>query len=297
VRQPSLREAQEYCRQFTRRHSENFSVATLFLPRRLIPHFYAVYAFCRYADDLGDESESPEAALTALATWRDELLQAYGGHPRHPIIVALRDTIEAYQIPREPFLDLISAFEQDQRIREYETYSQLLDYCRRSANPVGRILLHLFECFDESRAEFADHICTALQLTNFWQDVKRDYDIGRVYLPREDRIRFGYSDDDLRANRFSPSFAELMRFEIERAREFFQRGLRLVQQVPDDVAIDVELFARGGLGILGKIERQGYNVWQRRPRLTRLEKAGLMCGVVGGYWRNRLWPRSKSAVP
>jgi phytoene/squalene synthetase len=127
--------------------------------------------------------------------------------------------------------------------------------------------------------------------------VKRDYDIGRVYLPREDRFRFGYTDEDLRANRFTESFAELMRFEIDRARELFQRGLPLVQRVPHDVAIDVELFARGGLAILGKIERQSYNVWQHRPRLTRFEKARLMCGVVGRHWRDRFWPRSKSVAP
>jgi squalene synthase HpnC len=293
VKQPTLREAREYCRQFTRRHSENFSVATLFLPRRLLPPFSAVYAYCRNADDLGDESETPEKALAALASWRHELLQTFAGQPRHPILVALRDTIETFQIPRDPFLDLISAFEQDQHVREYETYAQLLDYCQRSANPVGRILLQLFESFDESRGELSDHICTALQLSNFWQDVKRDHDIGRVYLPREDRIRFGYTDEDLRANRFTESFAELMRFEIDRARELFQRGFPLVQQVPPDVAIDVELFRRGGLAILSKIERRAYNVWQRRPRLTRFEKARLMFGVVGGLWRNRLWPRSK----
>lgn len=284
MNRPSLQEAREYCRQYTRRHSENFSVATLLLPRPLLPHFYAVYAYCRYADDLGDESESPEKALAVLAAWREELLRTIGGEPRHPIMIALRDTIATFEIPKEPFLDLISAFEQDQHVHEYETYAQLLDYCRRSANPVGRILLQLFECFDESRAEMSDHICTALQLTNFWQDVQRDYAIGRVYLPREDMLRFGYSKENLLANCFTPEFAELMRFQVVRTRELFERGLPLVDQVPRAVRVDVELFARGGLAILGKIEQQGYNVWQRRPRLTKFEKARLMASVIVRRW-------------
>jgi squalene synthase HpnC len=287
----SLSEAREFCRRITRSHSENFSVATLFLPRRLLPHFYAVYAYCRFADDLADESESEPRALQKLADWRDELLSTYAGEPRHPITVALADAIQRFAIPSQPFLDLIAAFEQDQRVKRYETYSELLDYCRRSADPVGRILLYLFECFDEKRAKLSDRICTALQLTNFWQDVARDFEIGRVYLPREDREQFQYSDDDLQAKRFTPQFAALMRFEVARARDLFERGLPLVDLVPKTVRTDVELFARGGLAILRKIEEQGYNVWQRRPRLNKFDKARLMIGVLARRWRWSASPR------
>jgi squalene synthase HpnC len=301
----SLAAAREYCRQFTRRHSENFSVATLFLPRRLLPHFYAVYAYCRFADDLGDnpagakptalrghdefgmpmQSHGHGTPLELLNWWRNEILNTFAGEPRHPIMIALAETIHRFGLPKEPFLDLLSAFEQDQTVKRYATYEQLVDYCRRSANPVGRILLCLFESFDERRAALSDRICTALQLTNFWQDVARDYATGRVYLPQEDMDRFGYTGADLQANRCTPAFVELMRFEVDRARAQFEAGLPLVDLVPRAVRLDVELFARGGLAILRKIERQGYNVWQRRPRLSRLEKAALIASALGRNWR------------
>lgn len=288
----SLAEARAYCRAYTRRHSENFSVATLFLPRRLLPHFHAVYAYCRYSDDLGDKNGGD--ALRLLGDWRKQVLAMLSGEAEHPILIALADTIRRFSIPREPFLDLLSAFEQDQTVHRYDTHDDLLDYCRRSANPVGRILLHLFECCDDRRLALSDHICTALQLTNFWQDVARDFAIGRVYLPQEDRVRFGYGDDDLEHRRFTPAFAELMRFEVGRTRELFGQGLPLVGLVPPAVRIDVELFARGGLAVLNKIERQGYNVWQCRPRLTKFDKTTLMLRVIGRLWRQRISPRSAS---
>jgi squalene synthase HpnC len=280
----TLAAAREYCRRYTRSHSENFSVATLFLPRRLLPHFHAVYSFCRWSDDLGDETGGGERALALLAEWRAELLRCYEGTPRHPITIALADTIRRFHIPSQSFTDLISAFEQDQTVKQYETYVQLHDYCRRSANPVGRILLHLFECFDESNAALSDHICTALQLTNFWQDVARDHAIGRIYLPAEDRRHFGYADADLAAETYNAAFVALMRFEVGRARALFDRGVALVARVPGEVRIDVELFARGGLAVLRKIETLQYNVWRRRPRLAKLEKAAL---VGRALWKHR----------
>ena len=211
-----LPRARAYCRRLTLGHYENFTVTSLLLPRRLLHHFHAVYAYCRWADDLADETGGGDRALDLLAWWRDQLLACYDGRPTHPVFVALRPTIERFRIPPQPFLDLLSAFEQDQRVKRYQTFEQLLDYCRRSANPVGRLVLYLGEAFDETRAALSDCVCTALQLANFWQDVGRDYDIGRVYLPEEDRRRFGYGDDDLAARRFTPAFAALMRFEVER---------------------------------------------------------------------------------
>ena len=275
-----LPRAQAYCRQLARTHYENFSVATLLLPRRLTQHFHNVYAYCRWADDLGDETGGGEEALRLLAWWRDELLRCYDGQPRHPVLVALQQTIRRFEIPAEPFLNLLTAFEQDQRVKRYETYDQLLGYCVNSANPVGRIVLYLCECFDVMRAQLADLVCTGLQLANFWQDVARDFDSGRVYLPAEDRRRFGYADDDLDARRFTPAFAELMRFEVERTRQLLVDGLALVPLVPRGVQMDIELFARGGLAILHKIELTGYDVWQTRPVLTKREKASLMVSVI-----------------
>ena len=285
----SLARAREYCGRLARTHYENFSVASLLLPRRLLRHFHCIYAYCRWADDLGDETEGGERALALLQWWREELGRCYAGRAHHPVMIALKPTIDRFRIPAEPFLDLLTAFEQDQRVKRYETYQQLIDYCRNSANPVGRLVLYLCENFDERRAELSDRICTGLQLANFWQDVARDFDIGRVYLPAEDRRRFSYSDNDLESRRFTPAFADLMRFEVDRTRELFLEGLPLVNLVPAGVRIDIELFARGGLGILGKIETIGYNVWQTRPVLTKGEKMRLVANVLRKRMLNWLW--------
>jgi squalene synthase HpnC len=282
-------EAHVYCRQVAHAHYENFTVASLLLPRRLLRHFHNVYAWCRWADDLADEAGGGDRALELLAWWRGELLACYDGTPRHPVPLALRETIRRFAIPARPFLDLLAAFEQDQRLKLYATFEQLLGYCERSANPVGRLVLYLCESHDEKRGELSDAVCTALQLTNFWQDVRRDLDIGRVYLPAEDRLRFGYGDDDLRGRRFTPAFAELLRFEVERTRDLFFRGYPLIDLVPRDVRIDVELFIEGGLAVLGKIERQGYNTLAGRPVLAKWEKGWLLLAAV---WR-RLVFRTK----
>jgi squalene synthase HpnC len=262
-----------------RGHYENFTVASLLLPRRLVRHFHAVYAYCRWADDLADETQAAES-LALLGWWREELLRCYDGRPRHPAMVALHETVNQFAIPPQPFLDLLVAFEQDQRVKQYRSFQELLGYCRNSANPVGHLVLYLCRCFDATRARLADAVCTALQLANFWQDVARDWDLGRVYLPEEDRKQFGYSDGDLHERRFTPAFSSLMQFQAERTRGLFGRGWPLVDRLPADVRIDVELFIRGGLAILRKIERQGYNVWASRPQLTRREKACLVARAV-----------------
>jgi squalene synthase HpnC len=283
--------ARVYCGRLARGHYENFTVASVLLPRRLLRHFYAIYAYCRWADDLADEAGGGAYALELLRWWRGELLACYDGRPKHPVLVALQDTIQTFDIPPEPFLDLLFAFEQDQLVKRYQTYAQLLDYCKCSANPVGRLVLYLFGSFDRSRAELSDYICTALQLANFWQDVARDFDIGRVYLPEEDRRRFGYDDESLEARRFSPEFAELLRFEVDRTRDLFYRGFPLSEQVPIAVRADIELFIRSGLAILRKIEARGYDVWGQRPVLAKWEKGTLLAGAL---WRRlrpalRIW--------
>jgi squalene synthase HpnC len=284
---PSRAEAADFCRRLARSHYENFSVATLLLPRKLVPHFHAIYAYCRWADDLGDETG--DRAPELLAWWREELLKAYAGSPKHPILVALMPTVRRFAIPPTPFLDLLVAFEQDQTVKRYDSYEQLLGYCRNSADPVGRLLLYLCESFDAERVALSDAICTALQLANFWQDVGRDLDIGRVYLPAEDRRFFGYADADLEARRFTPSFRELMRFEIDRTRRLFQQGLPLVARMPRPVQADIELFARGGLAILAKIEAQDCDVWRARPRLSKRDKAMLIGRAVCKKTWTALW--------
>jgi squalene synthase HpnC len=272
--------AHSYCARLTHSHYENFSVASLLLPRRLLRHFNAIYAYCRWSDDIADEIGGGPRAL--------ELLRCYDGQPRHPVMVALQPTIRRFHIPPKPFLNLLFAFEQDQLVKRYQTYDQLRHYCEHSANPVGHLVLYLAEAFNEQRALLSDHICTGLQLTNFWQDVARDYAIGRVYLPQEDRQCFGYTEEDLQANRFTPAFAELLRFEVERTRELFYRGCPLVDDVPAEIQSDVELFIEGGLAILRKIEASGYDVWKKRPSLAKWEKGLLFASALWRHVRGAL---------
>lgn len=279
-RPPGLPEARRYCAHVAQSHYENFTVVSLLLPRRLIRHFHAVYAYCRWSDDLADETAGGAEALNLIAWWRDELHTCYEGTPTHPVMVALRETIRRFNIPPKPFLDLLVAFEQDQRVKRYDTFEQLVGYCRNSANPVGRLVLMLFECFDAERGALSDEVCTGLQLANFWQDVARDLAIGRVYLPAEDRRRFGYSDEDLEAKRFTPAFRALMEFEVSRARGYFDRGAKLLPLLPKEARIDVELFIRGGVAILNAIERAGFDVWARRPEVGKWEKGKLLLGAV-----------------
>jgi squalene synthase HpnC len=275
-------QARQYCSRLARSHYENFTVASIFLPRPLLQHFHAIYAYCRWADDLGDETGGGPQAMALLRWWREELLYCYHGRPRHPVMVALQPTIRRFNIPPKPFLDLLFAFEQDQLIKEYQTFEQLLHYCTHSANPVGHLVLYLCEAFDETRAALADCICTGLQLANFWQDVARDLDIGRVYLPAEDRRHFGVSDADLYARRFTANFASLMHFEVERAFGFFHRGAALTDLMPRAVRPDIELFRAGGRAILNKIVAAGYNVLERRPVLSKWDKAALL---LNAGWR------------
>jgi squalene synthase HpnC len=270
-----LADAEAYCRRLATSHYENFPLLSWLLPRRLHQHFYNVYAYCRWADDLGDETGDPATALRLLSWWRESLDACYAGRAGHPVFVALRSTIETFDIPREPFADLIAAFEQDQTVREYETFAQLRDYCRRSADPVGRLVLYLCGRHRPELLDWSDSICTGLQLANFWQDVARDYRIGRIYLPREDYERFGMTRADFERQTETPEFLALLRYEVERARGWLEGGLPLAKQLPGQLRFDIELFARGGLKILERIEAIDYHVWRTRPVVTKWDAAGL----------------------
>jgi squalene synthase HpnC len=272
----SFDEAMTYCAELTSSHYENFSVVTWLTPRALRPAFRSIYAFCRWSDDLGDEVGDPVRSRELLAWWRGELQAMYDGRASHPVMVALAPTVEEFSIPIEPFEALISAFEQDQVVTEYETFSQLLDYCQRSANPVGHLVLYLGRCFTPENARLSDATCTGLQLANFWQDVARDLAIGRIYLPLEDLRAFRYAIEDLRRLRFTPDFAELLRFEVERTRVLFREGRPLIGRLPRSLAVDVDLFSRGGQAILDRIEAQGFDVLSRRPEVGKLAKVGLL---------------------
>ena len=208
---PSLNEARAWCRQLAESHYENFHVATWFLPKVLRPHFHAIYAYCRVSDDLGDEVGDRSAALALLDLWGRELDACYEGRVRHPVFVALAETIRACSIPKEPFADLLKAFRQDQTVTRYRTIQEVLEYCRYSANPVGRLVLYVCGYADEERFQLSDATCSALQLANFWQDVRVDFGKDRVYLPQEDMKRFGVSDETIAQGAATPEFRALLK--------------------------------------------------------------------------------------
>ena len=276
ARAPSLQDAYAYCERLARTHYENFSVATWFLPKPLRQHFFNVYAYCRISDDLGDETGDTSASLLLLDEWESELNACYSGSPRHPVFVALAGTVRQFDIPKQTFADLLTAFRQDQTITRYETFDDLLGYCHYSANPVGHLVLYLCGYRDAERQQLSDFTCTALQLANFWQDVTVDYEKGRIYLPLEDLKRFQVSEEDIAAKHNTAQFREMMRFEVQRAREWFDRGFPLVSKVSRELAIDLELFSRGGHEILSAIERQDCAVLGNRPAISKSRKLALV---------------------
>jgi squalene synthase HpnC len=273
---PTLAEAHEYCARLARTHYENFSVASWFLPLRLRQHFYNVYAYCRISDDLGDEVGDTAASLELLNQWQQELDACYEGNPKHPVFVALAETVRQFDIPKNEFSDLLIAFRQDQTITRFETFKDLLAYCRYSANPVGHLVLYLCGYRDFERQYLSDFTCTALQLANFWQDVGVDYEKGRIYLPLEDLRRFNVTQREIADNQNTPAFRAMMKFEVERARDWFRQGLPLIAKVDPELAIDLDLFTRGGQEILHAIEEQQYAVLGNRPAISKSRKLALI---------------------
>lgn len=279
---PTLAEARSYCRRLAESHYENFHVASWFLPQRLRPHFHSIYAYCRISDDLGDEVGDRDQSLALLDLWGRELDACYRSEARHPVFVALAETIRACGIPKQPFADLLVAFRQDQTVTRFESIEDVLAYCRYSANPVGRLVLYACGYSDEERFLLSDSTCSALQLANFWQDVKRDFEKGRVYLPQQDMRRFGVSEETILAAQATVEFKALLRFEVERTREMFRDGLPLLDRVDRELALDLDLFSRGGLETLRAIERQDYDVLRARPSIGKRTKLGLALRAVGG---------------
>ena len=271
----SLRESHRYCRQLAKRHYENFSVATWFLPARLRRHFYSVYAYCRWADDLADETGDAGRSLDLLDWWETQLRDCYRGKALHPVFVSLAETIQEFAIPIDPFVDLLSAFRQDQRVSRYETIDDLLDYCRRSANPVGRLVLYLARCHSADRVRLSDSICTGLQLANFCQDVAGDWDRGRIYLPQADCRRFGYTEAMFARREPNEAFRQLMIAQVDRAESLLRAGLPLIDLMPREFRLDVALFVHGGLAILQAVRRRRFDVWTRRPTVSKMQKLRL----------------------
>jgi len=273
-------EARAYTRWLATHHYENFHVVSFLLPKRLHQDFYNVYAYCRWADDLGDEIGDRGRSLSLLDWWRRELEAMYEGRAAHPVFVALAGTVREFQIPREPFADLVRAFIQDQTVNRYRDWDELFDYCSRSANPVGRLVLYLCGYSDPQRQRLSDATCTALQLANFWQDVTVDLLKDRVYIPLEIMERHGYALDDLLARRLTPAFREAMKEAVAKTRELFLAGLPLVGMVDRRLALDLDLFSRGGMRVLDKIEGQGYDVLTARPAISKGERVRLLLGSL-----------------
>ena len=274
----TVEEAYAQCAALARSHYENFTVVSRFLPADKRDHMNAVYAFCRSVDDLGDEYAGDR--LAALDEWEADLRRCYGSTPLHPYMVALQQTIRRFDLPIEPFLRLIEANRIDQATKRHATYADLERYCAHSANPVGHLVLYVFGYRDEERQRLADFTCTALQLANFWQDVARDYRMGRIYVPLEDMERFGYTEAELAEGTVTESFRSLMRFEVDRARDLFARGLDLVDTLDGRFKLDVALFTKGGLSVLDAIERRNYDVLSGRPVVTRATKLRLMASTA-----------------
>lgn len=280
-----LSQAQQYCRRLARGHYENFLVLSVLVPRRLRQDFANLYAYCRWSDDLADETGDPQRSLELLDWWQQQLEACFAGQAWHPVFVALADTIQRHPLPKQPLADLLTAFRQDQHQTRYLTFDDLLGYCRNSANPVGRLVLHLGDAFTEDRAIASDSICTGLQLANFCQDVTGDWDRGRIYLPQESLTRFAYSEEDFSRRTQNQAFRQLLAFEVDRARGYLQRGLPLCRELPGWLGRDVRLMARGGMAVLDAIHRADYRIWERRPKVGKLTQLRLLAGCLLPFGR------------
>jgi squalene synthase HpnC len=273
-------EALAYTHWLATNHYENFHVVSFLLPKRLHQAFFNVYSFCRWADDLGDEIGDKNESLRLLHWWREELARMYQGEARHPVFIALKETSREHDLPQQPFDDLITAFERDQVTPRYQNWDEVFEYCKYSANPVGRLVLYLCGYRDDERQRLSDATCTALQLANFWQDVIVDWDKDRVYLPLDLLAKHGASVDQIRDRRFTPQFGAAMKEACEVAAKLFEQGLPLCDKVDRRLAIDLELFSRGGMKVLEKIAAQGYDVLKGRPAISKTERVSLLVGTL-----------------
>jgi squalene synthase HpnC len=280
--------AQQYTRWLATHHYENFNVVSWLLPKELHQHFYNIYAYCRWADDLGDEVPNTSRALELLDWWEEELNACYEGRPSHPVFVALRETVIAKDIPKQPFADLLKAFRQDQTVKRYPTWDAMVGYCVYSANPVGRLVLYLCGYRDEQRQRLSDATCTALQLANFWQDVSRDLEKGRIYIPLDIAATHGLSEADIVERRFDDRYPRLMKDLISRTRALFAEGMPLAKIVDARLSVDLEMFSRGGLAVLEAIEASGYNTLLHRPSISKAKQARLLSRSLLAHLTNKI---------
>lgn len=280
---PSLEESRQYCRHLARSHYENFVVVGFFTPPLLRPAFEAVYAYCRWADDLGDETGDSEQSLALLDWWDTQLTELYaasGSNPMHPVFVALKPVIEQFEIPDTPFRDLLAAFRQDQAVTRYTTFADLQGYCRKSADPVGELVLRLFGQATSENLELSGRICSGLQLANFWQDVTRDYEKGRIYIPQAVMTQFHVDEADIAERNPTEAFCSMMAELVSRTRDMFDQGRPLQARLPGRVGLAIRLFHAGGVETLNAIAKQKYDVLTRRPRIGKMTQSRLMFQIL-----------------
>lgn len=285
---PSRAHAESYCRQLAAGHYENFTVVSRLFPAHLRQPLANIYAWCRWADDLADEVGDPSESRELLVWWDGELDRMEASDQRHPVLVALAPTMREFSLPKQPFRDLISAFQQDQTQSRYATMMDLLDYCRRSANPVGRLVLHVGRSFSEETARLSDSICTGLQLANFWQDVARDATKDRIYIPGESLARNSLTERDILTGQPREALRTLLRDEVAVAEAYLRAGEPLVHLVQRDLRLPIRLFLSGGLAIAAAIHRQNYDVWRQRPTLSKSTKLRLLATA---WWQGTILDR------
>ena len=288
--------AQQFTKWLATHHYENFNVVSWLLPKELHQHFYNVYAYCRWADDLGDEIPDTARALELLDWWESELALCYEGKPSHPIFIALRQTILEKDIPKQPFADLLKAFRQDQTTKRYETWDAMIGYCLYSANPVGRLVLYLCGYRDLTRQLLSDATCTALQLANFWQDVSRDLEKGRIYVPLDVAAQHGVSENEIVNRQFSERYISLMKDLILRSRQLFEKGYPLAKMVDGRLSVDLEMFSRGGMAVLDAIETRGYDTLNHRPSIGKAKQVRLLGRAIVSHALSRRSPSELAAV-
>jgi squalene synthase HpnC/squalene synthase HpnD len=267
------------------------------LPKELHQHFYNVYAYCRWADDLGDEVPDTHRALELLDWWERELDACYDSKPSHAVFVAVHQTIVAKDIPKQPFADLLKAFRQDQTVKRYPTWGAVMNYCVYSANPVGHLVLYLCGYRDQERKRLSDATCSALQVANFWQDVSRDLEKGRIYIPLDAAAAQGLTETDIVERRFDDRYVRLMQDLIARSRKLFAEGMPLVKMVDSRLSIDLEMFSRGGLAILEAIEAQGYDTLHERPSISKAKQARLLGRSLVAHLATKVLPAKVQLYP
>lgn len=291
----SLPESYRYCLRLARAHYENFPVGSLLVPKRLQPHVCAIYAFARRADDIADEDFPEEDRIPALTAWEGLLSKALQGRVNHPVFLALKETIKQFQIPDQLLVDLVTAFKMDVKVKRHPRFEDVLYYCRHSANPVGRLVLHLFGYRDENLMVLSDHLCTGLQLANFWQDLSVDLEKNRIYIPLEDLDSCEYSETELFQRKFNGAFRNLLKFQVDRTENLFLEGAPLVHHTGGRLGLELKCVVLGGMTILNKIRELDYNTLETRPVITGRDKLRILAKALFGFKRS-LRPKMEENV-